>query len=526
MKRIFTIVVLSLACVAFNASAQGIDTPASTLVGQSSGLRISGSDGSLTGAFSAAIRSLHSLRGDSSPLIVIDGVMLDNAIPHGSNAFWQEEYASAVYTSPVNLLGFLSIDDIESIQVLKDVSATAIYGSRGADGVILIKTKRTRETEPKLSWQSRAGMNSMKGFMHSNHLMVNGSMGRNTFTATAFFRGEDDGFSLRNNLSGGSRMALKVATNEHVKFGVSASFGVQQVNSPSTTAFFGATSMTLDESLDKDISGWLNDYDDYFEDYHAIADAYLDVNFSRFASWKTKLGVNYQSYKRFNFYGETTQFGKEHQSAAAILSNSMMNYHASTELDFNVFAGVDHNIKSTVGAEISGNRNIYNTMNGAALFSPILRAKSLNFAGTKAVIRTFKPSYFHLSAFGTLSYTYKQVAGVDGSVRVDNTMRYDDASVVVYPAANAYFDIARLLPQISPVCSMLKLTGGWGVAGREAVIPYGLFPQYLTSGDYDHIDYGAQPVMEALSRLRATEYNVGVETSFFNGRVAVNSFAI
>ena len=134
--------------MAFNAFAQGIDTPASALVGQASGLRISGSDGSLTGDFSATIRGLNSLRGDSSPLIIIDGVMLDNALPQLTDAFWQDKFGSQVYTAPVNLLGFISVEDIESVEVLKDISATAIYGSRGANGVIIIKTKRPRESQP------------------------------------------------------------------------------------------------------------------------------------------------------------------------------------------------------------------------------------------------------------------------------------------------------------------------------------------------------------------------------------------
>ena len=186
MKRTFLIAFLSFACASFSALAQGFDTPVSALVGQASGLRISGSDGSLTGAYGTTIRGLNSLKGDSSPLIIIDGVMMDNAIPHRTDAFWQDGFASQAYTSPVDLLGFISVEDIESIQVLKDISATALYGSRGANGVIIIKTKRTHENNSKVEWKSDFGLNSMKGFMHDHHLMVNGTVGRNTFTATAF----------------------------------------------------------------------------------------------------------------------------------------------------------------------------------------------------------------------------------------------------------------------------------------------------------------------------------------------------
>lgn len=510
---------LSFACASFSALAQGFDTPASVFVGQTSGLRVSGSDGSLTGAYGAAIRGLNSLRGDSSPLIVVDGVMMDNAIPHRTDAFWQEGYESQAYSSPVDLLGFISVEDIESVEVLKDISATALYGSRGANGVIIIKTKRTREKDPKVEWKSDFGLNSMKGFMHDHHLMVSGSVGRNTFTATAFFNGADDGYSLKDNLSGGSRMAFEAAANENVKFGVSAAFGVQRLNSLSATTKYGASSMMLDKYLQKDISGWLNDHDDYYEDYHVIADSHLDANFTRYLSWKTKIGVNYQSNKRFSFYGEDTEFGHAQRAAAAIVSSSMMNYHASTELALNLFAGVDHNITANIGAEVSGNRNIYNTMNGTKLVSPVLRAKSLNLSGSKAIISTFKPSYFHLSAFGVVGYDWKQTAGVSATVRVDNTMRFDDANVNIYPAVNAYFDVAKLLPDLRAVLSKLKLTGGWGIAGVERVIPYALLGQYVTSGDYPQLNYGADAVLDALDRLKTSEFNVGLQIGLLNGRI-------
>lgn len=521
MRILKSILIISLACVTFNTFAQGIDTPASALVGQTSGLRISGSDGSLTGDFSATIRGLNSLKGDSSPLIIVDGVMLDYAAPHRNEAFWQERYDSQNHSSPVNLLGFISVDDIESISVLKDVSATAIYGSRGANGVIIIKTKRPRETSPTVEWNNGFGVNSNKGFMHDHYVMVNGSVGRNTFAASLFLNDENDGFSAKNNLRGGSRMTFEAAASENVKFGVSASFAVQQQNSPSTTTLYGAPSMMIDKYQGKDLSGWFNDYDDYIVDYHAIADAHLDISFTRYLSWNTRFGVNYQTNKRYTFYGETTEFGNENRAAAAIVSNSMMNYHAYTELNFNMFAGVDHNVTACLGAEVSGNRNIYNTMNGTDLISPILRAKSLNLAGSKAIISTFKPSYFHLAAYGKVSYDWKHIAGVNATVRVDNTMRYDDAKVLVYPAASAYFDFAKLFTEISGVCQSLKVVGGWGVAGRESIVPYVLFPDYDTAGNYPKLSIGASPVMDALFRQVSSEYNVGLEASLLKDRVGI-----
>lgn len=88
------------------------------------------------GGISVKIRGTNSLLGNNEPLYVIDGFPMtnDNTTRPGG---WESQDA-------LNLLGNLNPRDIESVQVLKDASATAIYGSRGANGVILITTKKGR----------------------------------------------------------------------------------------------------------------------------------------------------------------------------------------------------------------------------------------------------------------------------------------------------------------------------------------------------------------------------------------------
>jgi iron complex outermembrane receptor protein len=83
------------------------------------------------------IRGGTSISAGNEPLYVIDGVPLqgDATTPGGAGV----GFAAALSRNPLNSI---SPDDIESMTVLKDASATAIYGSRGANGVILITTKR------------------------------------------------------------------------------------------------------------------------------------------------------------------------------------------------------------------------------------------------------------------------------------------------------------------------------------------------------------------------------------------------
>ncbi len=107
------------------------------LQGRAAGLQVVGNSGSPGGAVSVRIRGTNSLRGNNEPLYVIDGVLISTA---GTDVSDASTDANELQSGQNGLTG-LNPQDIESIEVLKDASATAIYGSRGANGVVMITTK-------------------------------------------------------------------------------------------------------------------------------------------------------------------------------------------------------------------------------------------------------------------------------------------------------------------------------------------------------------------------------------------------
>jgi len=115
------------------------------LQGQASGVNITTPNGLLNNAPVIRIRGVNSINLSSQPLFVIDG------IPAFSGN------TSAVGSVPNNPLSNVNPSDIESIEVLKDASATAIYGSRAAGGVILVTTKKGRKGQSRVSVDSWAG---------------------------------------------------------------------------------------------------------------------------------------------------------------------------------------------------------------------------------------------------------------------------------------------------------------------------------------------------------------------------------
>ena len=112
-----------------------ISSPEQLIQGKTAGVNISQTSGEPGAGISINIRGSKSVRANNNPLFVVDGVPLsgEGTSPEGDTGLG----ASAVR----NPLNFLNPADIESISILKDASATAIYGSRGANGVVIITTK-------------------------------------------------------------------------------------------------------------------------------------------------------------------------------------------------------------------------------------------------------------------------------------------------------------------------------------------------------------------------------------------------
>lgn len=122
-----------------------INSPEQLLQGKVAGVNVTSTTGEPGGRQSITIRGPGGVRTGSTPLFVLDGLALDNSGTGGNT----------------NPLTFLNPQDIESIDVLKDASATAIYGSRGANGVILITTKKGKSGFSGMTYSGGLGISSL-----------------------------------------------------------------------------------------------------------------------------------------------------------------------------------------------------------------------------------------------------------------------------------------------------------------------------------------------------------------------------
>ncbi|MES2416665.1 MAG: TonB-dependent receptor [Bacteroidota bacterium] len=129
---------------------QPVMTIEQLMQGKASGVQITQTTGAPGGAIEVRIRGASSINAGNEPLFVIDGVPYYN----GSQDPGGTTYGT---TTPTNALASLNPNDIESIDVLKDASATAIYGSRGSNGVIIVTTKRGNSDAVRVNYNGYVG---------------------------------------------------------------------------------------------------------------------------------------------------------------------------------------------------------------------------------------------------------------------------------------------------------------------------------------------------------------------------------
>ena len=136
---------------------EGVVVSADNLLqGKVAGVRVVASSGEPGGGVDVTIRGIGSIRSGSTPLFVVDGVPLtnDDVSPTGQNVGFGASRAK-------NPLNFLNTSDIESMTVLKDASAAAIYGARGSNGVVIVTTKKGKRGEGTFTVDSYMGLSSV-----------------------------------------------------------------------------------------------------------------------------------------------------------------------------------------------------------------------------------------------------------------------------------------------------------------------------------------------------------------------------
>lgn len=146
--------VVALTAKDFNKGV--IASPEQLLQGRAAGVQMTPNSGEPGAGINIRIRGTTSIRSGNGPLYVIDGIPLDGS----STTDGADGSAGFGNVAAKNPLNFINPNDIENISVLKDASAAAIYGSRGANGVVLITTKKGKSGQSNLNFSANTSISS------------------------------------------------------------------------------------------------------------------------------------------------------------------------------------------------------------------------------------------------------------------------------------------------------------------------------------------------------------------------------
>lgn len=501
-------------------------SPALLMRGQVAGVQVSGTDGSITGDLNTIIRGISSVHSDSEPLWIIDGAYLTSSIGQNRDAFWQSTYDEKSYTSALNPLYTLNPYDIESIEILKDLSATSIYGSRGANGVIIVKTKLPKKAGQTVRWASNIGANiSSYGYTslsHNHTVSFNSYQNRNAFNLSAFYRTDSGSMHRSSDKVGGVRLNFDSHANEIMWFGVGATIMKGRQDAQNSIGWYGAPTATQLLRTTGDYSGYIKDYDDYSNDIRSTDNVYFQINFLKNLYLRGEAGIDYSNNTRHIWYGNGTSLGKEKNGAAALLSSSMLMYTTKVALNYSLFATEKQHITFELGGEFSGNIDKFNTMNGKDFFTHEMRAKGLSINKGKADIRMFNRALSNLGAYGNISWLFSNIAGATVSFRADRTMRYED-KFNLYPAGSAWFDLAKVILPEDEIVNSIKFKGGWGRAGRDTFAPYEMFNTFVTGLQIDNVTEGTEILYEGFNKVISNEWNAGLELSLLQNRITLEA---
>lgn len=453
--------------------------PASLLEGKTSGVHVFSTDGSVNGDIMVYVRGLNSVRSDSQPLWVVDGMPL----------------VSAFNLNPY---------DIESIEVIKDISATAIYGFKGANGVILVKTKRHSKEGLNVEWHSNASVSipvsdeeaGRVALSHNHSLSVASVNGQSQFNLSGYWRTENDVIKGNGGNSGLVNVLYETRANPVVWFSTNTMLNV------------GGTSSTTGDFLPGEPLFLQDDYDNDCQTWRAFNTTSLALNLSGNLSFNLNIGVDYLNNTSYVWFGNGTARGAAVNGEACISGASLLRYSARPVLSWYRFFG-EGRLDVSAGASIDGDYNRLNVMRGTDFFSHELRARGLNIHASKSVIDNHAINYFSHGFFAKAAFSYGDYAGMDALIRTDRTQDYDDSPVLHY-AVNAYFNPT----------GNVKVCAGFGMGGYEQLADYDSFARFV-SGPYPVVNPELTYYYKGLNRVKSREWNLGVETPLLNRRLNV-----
>lgn len=547
------------------------ETPLKTidgvLQGRSAGVYISQNSGTPGGSNTVRVRGNSSISAGNEPLYVIDG------IPMTTGNYGQIGFSG----QNINALSDINPNDIESITILKDAAAAAIYGARATNGVILITTRRGSQQRTNINFNGSTGwqevakqlemMNADQWLeymgqqpdpsnpvninyldeifraapMNSYELSASGGdektqffMSGNYFDQTGIILGTDfqrlNGrmnldHQLNRNLKIGGSLGTSYSLNNRVE-GDRSLHGVlpNSISRPPVYPIYNEDGTYNQDGFFANPIAIGKEAINEAHSYRTIGNVFADIRIIENLSFSTRWGMDYLSLREHSYDPVTTRQGATTNGLGIEAQTNVLNIVSNNLFRYtNTFSAL-HNVEALAGYsfEMFKRRNQY--AEGidfpGAYFQYLLDAGTIRLAEARATDRGIN------SYFGQLKYNYdyKYIISLsgrfDGSSKFGTNNRYG-----FFPAASLAWRLSEVafFQDMNLPVNEFRLRTSYGLTGNDGIPDFAFMDLY--SGRANYLSRpGIAPSGMSNNLLKwetTTQFNIGADIEFFKERIAL-----
>ncbi|AWM13120.1 SusC/RagA family TonB-linked outer membrane protein [Flavobacterium sediminis] len=529
--------------------------------GKVAGVQITNGGGAPGEGATIRIRQGSSLSGNNDPLFVIDGVPV-----------------AADNTGGRNPLASINQNDIESVTVLKDASATAIYGSRASNGVIIITTKKGKSGEMKINYSGNVSYSSIAkkvdvlsgdqlrsyvntygntnqqallGTANTNwqeeiyrdaigtdhNISLSGGSDNITYRASAGFT-DMDGILKEDNFTRATTSASVVGNffNEHLKIEANNKTSSMRNNYSERSAIGSSLAFDPTQNIynsDGSYFEWnqqlasrnpvalINQSHNYGTAFRSLGNIQAEYKLHFFPDLKAvaNFGYDYTTGRSYGGYGYDSNYYYTNASAEYDYTNDSKN--RLMDLYLNYHKDIDA-IKGSVELTAGYNYQNFDYINNGGY--------SVNIAGVESVTPATKTGYNLQSYFARGIFNFYDKYVLTATIRRDGTSRFaPEYRWSNFPSAALAWKIdkEKFLENVSSISS-LKLRIGWGITGQQDIGKlYPSLPTYLSSdnqaqyqiGDTFYTTVRPQAYNSNLKWEQTETRNIGLDFGLIKNRI-------
>ncbi len=545
------------------------------LQGQASGVQVNQNSGTPGGQMSVRIRGLTSISGSSQPLYIIDG------IPVTTGDFGQIGYSGQGSSA----LSDLNPNDIESISILKDASATAIYGARGSNGIVLITTKRGKEQKTTIgvniysgmqrAWNKLDMLNAREWKEYRNDLtnstvftdeQINdnsidtnwqdvifrtapinnyevsargGTANTQFFISGTFFQQEGiligtdyERFNFRANLDHKISEKFKIGTSIGLSYAHTDRVESDQtlhgplpngISTPAIYSVYNADGSYNQEGPYANPVSIANEAINENFSYRTNSNIYLDYNILEELTFSSKLGVDFLNFREHGYESTKTIQGAKYNGLGFETYSNISNIVSNNLLQYSKRFN-DHKVDALVGYSFEKKNFRSSFIRGQDFADDALQY--INSAATIASASASASDEGIRSYFGRLNYNFKDKYILSATGRFDTSSKFGDNNKTgFFPAASVAWRVSEeeFLTEVA-FLSDLKFRVSYGLTGNDDIRPF------LFSELYGNTSYGGMPAIYPsnipnpdLKWESTSQFNLGIDFGLFQDRITLTA---